>query len=289
MQPSDEPIPGAPVGAGGEAPVPLPPDRKKARAYREASCPREFREIVIKNFGEHPNPADPARASLTSQCDELMRALHPIIHAEYELLGRIEMDFDARDLRYRMRVSNPYNAQRLVKRMNGFILGKEDEAWVPQLRRVYTEEKWDALIDSLGDQKLKAAIVRKPQLTASEMGDRRFARFGISVYLYFYALKRLSRLLCIMAALALPAVLLNLWDNRAAKPGCFDDDFPLAPIACAAFVSAGNVPTIGRYNDSLPLGEFLSHYDRHLLFSLLDVVYTWCVRAFSRFFTLRSA
>ena len=33
------------------------------------------------------------------------------------------------------------------------------------------------------------------------------------VYLYFYALKRLARLMCIMAALALPAALLNLWDN----------------------------------------------------------------------------
>lgn len=272
----DGPIPGAPVGAGGEAPMPLPPDHKNARAFREASCPREMREIVIKNFGEHPNPADPARASLTLQCDELMRALYPIIAAEYQLLGRIELDIDARDLRYRARVSNPYNARRLVKRLNGFELGKvEEEPWVPQLRRVYTDEKWDALNDSLGDQKLKAAIVRKPKLTASEMGDRRFARFGMSVYLYFYALKRLARLMCMMAALALPVALLNLWNNRAAKPGCFDDDFPLAPLACAAFVSAGNVPTIGRYNDSLPFGEFLSHYDRHMLFSLLDVAYTW--------------
>jgi hypothetical protein len=25
---------------------------------------------------------------------------------------------------------------------------------------------------------------------------------------------------------------------------------------------------------ALPIGEFLSHYDRHLVFSLLDVVYT---------------
>ena len=81
--------------------------------------------------------------------------------------------------------------------------------------------------------------------------------------------------MCIMSALALPAVLLNLWDNRASKPGCFDDDFPLSPLACTVFVSAGNVPTISRYNDSLPLGEFISHYDRHLLFSMLDVTYTW--------------
>lgn len=274
----DGPIPGAPVGAGGESSMPLPPDRFKARAFREASCPRQMREIVIKNFGEHPNPADPSRASLTAQCNELMRAFHPIIAVEYDVLDHIEIDIDARDLRYRVRVSNPYNARRLVKRLNGFELGKEKGSWVTQLRRVYTDEKWDALIDSLGNQKLKAAIVRKPKLTASEIGDRRFARFGISVYLYFYALRRLARLMCIMAALALPAALLNLWDNRAAKPGCFDDDFPLAPLACAAFVSAGNVPTIGRYNDSLPLGEFLSHYDRHLLFSMLDVAYTWYAR-----------
>lgn len=273
----DGPIPGAPVGAGGESAVPLPPDRKKARAFREASCPREMREIVIKNFGEHPNPADPTRMSLTAQCDELMRALHPILTGEYGLLGPIEIDIDSRDLRYRVRVSNPYNASRLVKRLNGLELGKADEQWAPQLRRVYTEEKWDALMDSLGNQKLKAAIVKKPKLTASQMGDRRFARFGISVYLYFYALKRLARLMCIMAALALPVALLNLWNNRAEKPGCFDDEFPLAPLACAAFVSAGNVPTIGRYNDSLPIGEFVSHYDRHMLFSLLDVTYTWYV------------
>ena len=196
-----EPIPGAPIGAGGESAAPLPPDHKKARAYRESSCPRTMKELVIKNFGEHPSPLDPGRGSLTIQCDELMRALHPIISAEYRLLGKIEMDFDARDLRYKLRVATPYDAGRLVKRMNNFTLNKEDEPWLPLLRRVYTQEKWDALMDSLGPQKLKMAVVAKPKLTASEMGDRRFARFGISVYLYFYALKRLARLMCTMAVL----------------------------------------------------------------------------------------
>ena len=92
---------------------------------------------MIKNFGEHPNPADPARASLTAQCDELMRALQPVIAVEYDVLDHIEKDIDARDLRYRVRVSNPYNARRLVKRLNGFELGKEEEPWATQLRRVY--------------------------------------------------------------------------------------------------------------------------------------------------------
>ena len=259
------------VGMGGEtSAVPLPPDRRKARAYREASCPRMTKEIVIKGFGEHPDPLDPSRGPLTEQIEALMRALQPIISAEYPLVGRIELDLDARDMRYRVRVANEYDARRLIKRFNGFTLGDEDEKWAPLLRVVFTEEKWMALLDMLGEQSLKVSMA-KPRLTAADKGDRRFARFGISVYLYFYAIKRLARLMVWMAVLALPAVFLNFWNNRSGgPPGC-----ELAsPLTCVAFVSAGNVPTINHYNDSEPFGEFLSHYDRHLLYSVLDILYT---------------
>ena len=57
--------------------------------------------------------------------------------------------------------------------------------------------------------------------------------------------------MCIVAALSLPAVVLNLKGNLAAAPGCFDGEFPIAPLACVVFVSAGNIPTFGRYNETV--------------------------------------
>ena len=263
--------------------VPPPPDHAKARAYREGSCPRRMRELSIYNFGENPDQTDQGRAELTAQCNELFHKLYPIVTADFQLQRRIEMDFDAKDLRYKMRVSNEFNANRLVKRMNGFKLGDKDEPWAPMLRRSYTQEKWDALIEAVGERKLKVSVVDKPKLTArekaAETGDSRFARFGMSIYLYFFCIKRLARLLCTMAALALPAVALNLWGNLAAAPGCFDGEFPIAPFACATLVSAGNVPTFSQVNESASESgkdSRLSQHDRHLLFSFLDIAYT-CV------------
>ena len=189
------------------------------------------------------------------------------------------MDMVAKDLRYKMRVNNEYNANRLVKRMNGFKLSKEDEPWAVLLRRSYTQQKWDALIAAVGEKKLKVSIVENPTLSraekAAQTGDNRFARFGLSIYLYFFGIRRLARLMCVMAVLSLPVVALNFQSNLAATPGCFDGEFPLAPLACAVLVSAGNVPTFSRY-DGASGEESLSHHDRHLLFAFVDILYT-CV------------
>lgn len=261
--------------------VPPPPDHVLARAFRESSCPRQMCELTIYNFGEDPDQLNTERVKLTAQLNELFRKMYPIISAEFQLQRRIEMDMNAKDLRYKMRVSNEFNAKRLVKRMSGFKLGKEDDPWAKGVRRSYTQDNWDALIDEIGQKKFKVSIVQNPILShhekAAYTGDNRFARFGLSIYLYFFGIRRLALLMCIVAVLSLPAVMLNLKGNLAATPGCFDGEFPIAPLACVAFVSAGNVPTFSRYNETVSSGESsLSHHDRHLLFSFLDVMYT-CV------------
>lgn len=259
--------------------VPPPADHAKARAFREASCPRQMVELTISNFGEDPDPLNPERGNLEIQLNEMFHKLYPIVTAEFQLQRRIEMDMAAKDLRYKMRVNNQFSANRLVKRMNGFKLGKADEPWAPLLRRSYTQQKWDALIAAVGETKLKVSIVDNPILThaerAAQTGDNRFARFGLSIYLYFFGIRRLARLMCIMAALSLPVIVLNVQGNVLATPGCFDGKFPIAPFACAVFVSVGNVPTFSRYNETSG-EETMSHNDRHLLFSLMDIIYT-CV------------
>ena len=62
--------------------VPPPPDHAKARAFREASCPRQLRELSIYNFGEHTDNFNEGRLVLTKQCDEMFHKLcllHSII------------------------------------------------------------------------------------------------------------------------------------------------------------------------------------------------------------------
>ena len=58
--------------------VPPPPDHGKARAFREASCPRQMRELSIYGFGEDPDPLNAERGRLTELCNEMFEKLYPI-------------------------------------------------------------------------------------------------------------------------------------------------------------------------------------------------------------------
>ena len=134
--------------------VPPPPDHA-GEAFREASCPREMVDSLSVWRGSGPNES--GARNPRGPAGEMFHKLYPIVTAEFRLRRRIEMDMVAKDLRYEC-VNNEFSASQLVKRMNGFKLGKADEPWAPLLRRSYTAEVGRA--DRRGGRpKLKVSIV----------------------------------------------------------------------------------------------------------------------------------
>lgn len=259
-----------PTGEGfGDLRAPLPPNRVKARAHREASCPRHVREIFIRGFGEGEDSPDlMTRASLQAQTDPMFAALHPMVGSEFATVSKFEVDLDCKSLRYRLYVANDYAADKVVKRLNGFSIHDENDPWVSLLRQAFTQKDWAALLNSLEGTVLKVTAGGRRD-TLADRGDRQYARFGLGTYLYFYALRRLATAFALMALVALPAVFLSFWDNRGAREGC-----PASLLACAIYGTAGNIPSASHANASEPISEFISRSDRNLVFGLVDFLYT---------------
>eukprot|EP01050_Picozoa_sp_SAG11_P025347 SAG11_NODE_5689_length_1486_cov_1.371305_2_plen_170_part_00 len=97
------------------------PDREKAKAYREGTCPRRPWSVTVGGFGD-------GLLIGKDQVERLLQLLLPILSTDYPVQGSFKLDLDADDLRFFIQCANPIGAVRLAERLKGFSLEGED-AW----------------------------------------------------------------------------------------------------------------------------------------------------------------
>jgi hypothetical protein len=243
-------------------------DRSKAVLYREANCPRRPWTVSVGGFG----------AAGKEQAERLLGVLLPILMEDFPVQGGFKLDAEARsELRFFCVCANPLGARRLAERVQGFGLGDTEDPWTTRIEDAFTTKEWTATKSAFEGQTFTTVVKKKVQRAFGDKssvefdpgGKKEFARYGLGIYLYFMTLGHLLRAFAVMSVIAFPVVFFNVYDNRAPKAAC-----STYTAACFAYTTVGNIPTNSTMDDGKPFSTILGRELKHLIFSVVDVVYT---------------